>query len=360
MLDAILSSLFTSAGLFWKAFWALVFGYAFSSVIQVFISKKTAAKKLGDGSPKQLGMAALLGFISSSCSFAALSATRSLFTKGASLTSSLAYMFASTNLAVEVAMLAYVFLGWQYSLALFVGAPIIISVQAVLVLLTCPKSFASRALKHAKKSSGQTKDPSEGLPAKYSKKFLLKKTWKKVGNVFKGEWKMVYKELFVGFLAAGFVATLVPKSFFQALFPTYLALWLKLPIQALLAPVLAIITVIGSMGNGPLAAILANNGVLFGAIMAFLYADFNVPPAIKINSKYYGWPFASYLAVITGVSAIITGIVIHLLFMLLNILPEKAKNIHELAAFSLDYTFVLNILAFVVIIILLYTSRKKK
>lgn len=80
-----------------------------------------------------------VGFASSSCSFAALSATKSLFMKGAHLISALAFMFASTNLAVEVAVLAWVFLGWQFVLALFVGAPILVALMAVTVKGTYPK-----------------------------------------------------------------------------------------------------------------------------------------------------------------------------------------------------------------------------
>jgi len=189
---------------------------------------------------------------------------------------------------------------------------------------------------------------------------MSKLTWHRVGSSYKAEWKMVYKEIAIGFLVAGFVATLVPSSFFQAIFPSHVAPWLMVPLQALLAPILAIITVIGSMGNGPLAAILASNGVVFGAIMAFLYADFNVPPAIKINANYYGWPFALYIAVITGISAILTGISVHILFSLLNILPTKIKSIHELVTFQIDYTFWLNLVAIVVAITLFSLARNSK
>lgn len=359
-MEGIGESLYTSAGLLWKALWALGIGYAFSSVIQVFISKKAAVKHLGKDSPKALSIAAVLGFISSSCSFAALSATRGLFTKGASLIASLAYMFASTNLAIEVAALAYIFLGWQYALALFVGAPIIIAIEAILVKLTLPEKLTEKAWEHARQKSGHTMDPSEGLPGTFREKLKSKKVWQRVGVAYKGEWKMVYKEIFIGFLIAGFVATLVPDAFFQALFPTDLPIWFSLPLQALLAPVLAIITVIGSMGNGPLAAVLADNGVVFGAIMAFLYADFNVPPAIKINANYYGWPFALYIAFITGISAILTGIAVHGLFALVGLIPEEAKKIEELATFQLDYTFWLNTVAVVIAVTLFILGRGKK
>jgi uncharacterized membrane protein YraQ (UPF0718 family) len=103
---------------------------------------------------------------------------------------------------------------------------------------------------------------------------------------------MVWKELLIGFLIAGAIAALVPAYFFEGTFPREGGSWWLLPVQALLAPVLAVLTFIGSMGNGPLAAILASHCVVFGAITAFLYADFVVPPAVKINANYYGWKFA--------------------------------------------------------------------
>ncbi|MBD3157100.1 hypothetical protein GF369_04710 [Candidatus Peregrinibacteria bacterium] len=356
----IFLSLQTAVGLLWKAFWALAIGYAFSAIIQVFISKKAAVKHLGEGTPKQLTLAGILGFISSSCSFAALSGTRALFAKGASIVSALAYMFASTNLAIEVAALAYIFLGWHYAVALFVGAPILITIQAILVTITFPKKLVKKAQKTAQEKTHGNEDPAQGLPTSFKNKLLHAKTWHRVGAAYKGEWGMVYKEIIIGFLIAGFVATLIPPSFFEALFPTNLAPWMLIPLQALLAPVLAVITVIGSMGNGPLAAILANNGIVFGAIMAFLYADFNVPPAIKINARYYGWPFALYIALITALSAIITGIAVHVLFGALGMLPTHANNIQELAAFKIDYTFWLNIVALCIAITLFIIARYNK
>ncbi len=356
-MNPFLQSVLTAAGLFWKAFWALSLGYAFSSLIQVLVSRKTAAKHLGSGSPKQLLTASFFGFVSSSCSFAALSATRSLFTKGASIISALAFMFASTNLAIEVAVLAYIFLGWQYSLALFIGAPVLISIQAILVKITCPSELINKAKQHAKNLHDHDHDPSDGLPKSFKAKIKTLKTWKRIGATYRGEWGMVYKELFVGFLIAGFVAELVPNSFFQSLFPTDMNIWLLVPLQALLAPVLAIMTVIGSMGNGPLAAVLASNGIVFGAIMAFLYSDFNVPPAVKINAKYYGWKFGLYIALITAISAIASGIIIHAVFAALGILPEYVKDIKELARFRIDYTFWLNIVSLIVASVLLIVGR---
>ena len=356
-MSAVGEALATGAGLFWRALWALALGYAVSSVIQVFVSRRDAARHLGEGSPRQLGLAMALGFASSSCSFAALSATRSLFTKGAALTSALAFMFASTNLAVEVATLAFIFLGWQYAVALFVGAPILVAVMALLVRATCPQALVDDALSRARDVEGHGGGEAEGLPEGLADRVRDPRAWTTVGRAFVSEWRMVWKELLVGFAIAGAVAALVPDSVFEAIFPGGDGWWL-VPVQALMAPVLAVLTFIGSMGNGPLAAILAQNGVVFGALMAFLYADFVVPPALKINATYYGWRFAAYLGAVFAVAAVVTGVAVHALFALLGILPDGARSVDELAAFRVDYALVLNVVALVVAAVLVGLSRR--
>lgn len=352
-------ALVTGAGLFWRAFWALALGYAVSASIQVFLTRGEAAKHLGDAKPRKLGLAMLLGFASSSCSFAALSATRSIWAKGAHLIAALAFMFASTNLAIEVAALAFIFLGWQFALALFVGAPIIVAVMALVVRLTRPESLSQRALEHAKEISEDKGEVSENLPERWQDRLTSTRAWQRVGRAYLMEWGMVWKELVIGFTIAGAVATLVPASFFKAIFPTEMASWVLVPLHALLAPFLAVITVIGSMGNGPLAAILFKNGVVFGGIMAFLYSDFVVPPSLKINANYYGWRFAAYLGVVFTAAAVVSGVIVHALFSVAGLLPRSAKNIQDLAAFSVDYTLFLNFFALAVSAVLVYLQRQE-
>ncbi len=353
-------ALLTGAGLFWRAFWALAFGYAISAAIQILLSRGEAAKYLGDAKPKKVGLAMLLGFASSSCSFAALSATRSIWAKGAHLIAALAFMFASTNLAIEVAALAFIFLGWQFALALFVGAPIIVAIMAVIVRLTRPEELSRQALEHAQGITQDEDDSSEELPEEWRDRFTSARAWQRVGRAYLMEWGMVWRELAIGFTIAGIVATLVPASFFKAIFPTGMAAWLLVPLHALLAPFLAVLTVIGSMGNGPLAAILFKNGVVFGGIMAFLYSDFIVPPSLKINANYYGWRFATYLGVVFAAAAVVSGVLVHALFAAAGLLPQTAKNIQDLASFAVDYTLFLNIFAVIVSVALVYVSRRAK
>lgn len=361
-MEQIGEALYVGAGLFWMAFWALAFGYVFSSLIQVLVPREMIARHLGRGGVKQTALAMILGPASSSCSFAALSAGRALFAKGAALIPMMAFLFGSTNLSPQVAALAWIFLGWPFALALVVGSVAHTAIMALVVRLTCPKKMVDRAradASNAGEKHGGMRDPAEGLSRPWREKLQSGEAWRRVGVTYRGEWGMVWKELLAGFTIAGLVATLVPDSWFQAIFPSELADPLLVLVHAMLGPVLALLTVIGSMGNGPLAAILWENGVLFAGIIAFLYADFVVIPSLRINMKYYGWRFAAYLGVVFTVSAIGAGIVMHLLFWILGLVPEpQTGRIQEMAQFRINYVFFLNLAAIAVSVVLLWLGLR--
>ena len=316
----------------------------------MLVPREVIARHLGAGGAKQTALAMVLGPASSSCSFAALSAGRALLSKGAALVPMMAFLFGATNLAPPVAALAWIFLGWQFALALVVGSVAHVAVMALVVRFTYPEKMVERARKDAAKAgeahSGMQGDPAEGLPEPWREKLRSREAWQRIGVTYRGEWGMVWKDLLFGFLVAGAVATLVPDAWFQAIFPSGLAPVLLVVIHALLGPVLALATIIGSMGNGPLAAVLWENGVLFAGILAFLYADYVVIPSLRINAGYYGWRFAAYLGGVFTASAVGAGIIIHALFWALGLIPEPKRGaVQELAQFRIDYIFFLNLAA---------------
>lgn len=361
MIGDLGQALYVGAGLFWKGFWAFAFGYAFSSLIQVLVPRELIAKYLGRAGLKETALAMVLGPASSSCSFAALSAGRALLAKGAALVPMMAFLFGATNLAPPVAALAWIFLGWQFAIALVVGSIAHTAIMALVVRLTYPEKMVERArdeaAKAGEKRAAMHGDPAEGLPRPWRQKLRSGEAWRRVGVTYRAEWGMVWKDLFFGFLIAGAVATLVPDRVFQAIFPTGLSPLLLVPIHALLGPALAIFTIIGSMGNGPLAAVLWENGVLFSGIIAFLYADYVVIPSLHINATYYGWRFAAYLGMIFSASAVGAGIIMHVLFWALRLIPQpKAGRVQELAQFGMDYTFFLNLAALAVTGVLIWLA----
>src|SRR5437868_2604262 len=116
----------------WEILWPLILGFALSGAIQAVVSHRQMSKLLPDDKPKTLAFAAGLGAASSSCSYAAVALARSLFQKGANFTSAMAFEIASTNLVVELGIIMAIMLGWRFTLAEFVGGPIMVLLLAVL------------------------------------------------------------------------------------------------------------------------------------------------------------------------------------------------------------------------------------
>src|SRR3954451_6967745 len=116
----------------WQILWALILGFALSAIVQAVVRRETVVRLLGDDSPRALAAATGLGMASSSCSYASVALARSLFRKGAGFTAAMAFEIASTNLVVELGVLLALLMGWQFTLAEFVGGPIMIVLIAVL------------------------------------------------------------------------------------------------------------------------------------------------------------------------------------------------------------------------------------
>src|SRR6058998_1699843 len=128
-------------GMFWEILWALILGFALSGAVQAVISKRAMRRLLPDNSPRSLARATVLGAASSSCSYAAVALGRSLFRKGADFTAAMAFEFASTNLVIELGIIMALILGWQFTLAEFVGGPLMIVLLALVF-----RAFLSRKL----------------------------------------------------------------------------------------------------------------------------------------------------------------------------------------------------------------------
>jgi uncharacterized membrane protein YraQ (UPF0718 family) len=199
----------------------------------------------------------------------------------------LAFLFGATNLSPQAAALAWIFLGWQFALALVLGSVVHAGIMAVIIRFTYPEKMVELVRKDAGK--GGMSDPAEGLSGKWRKKIKSREAWLRIGQTYARQWGMIWKDILVGFTAAGAVATLVPEAVFQAIFPQELSPILLVVVRALLGPV------------------LWENGILFSGILAFLYADFVVIPAPRINAAYYGWRFAAYLGMVFAASAVGAG-----------------------------------------------------
>jgi hypothetical protein len=135
----------------WEILWALVIGFAFSAAVQAVVSKNEMTRLLPDDSPRSLVIASGLGAASSSCSYAAVALARSIFRRGANFTAAMAFEFASTNLVIELGILLAVLLGWQFTLAEFVGGPIMIAIMALLFKLFLKPEMVDVARRQAER-----------------------------------------------------------------------------------------------------------------------------------------------------------------------------------------------------------------
>lgn len=348
----------TTAGFFWKSGWAFVLGYAVSGMIQAFVPKRRLTRHMGDPDAKSVSLSTLFGMISSSCSFAALAAARALVHKGAHFVSAVAFMFASTNLVIELGILILIFLGWQFLVAEIIGGLILIAISTILIRLTYPKSWMEAAREKVEAegdAEAESFDPMDRITSL--------KGWARVGNNFVDEWLMVWQEILIGFTAAGFIAVFVPDSFWKALFLSDFAVdnpgnfWVVLQ-NAMVAPFVAAATFIGSMGNIPLATVLSSGGVLFAGIMGFIYSDLMVPPLVKVNAKYYGWRVALYIAGVMYASIVATAIILHYGFYWFGVMPETGRAVSDVAQFKLDYTLFMNIAALAIVAVMLWLRGK--
>lgn len=354
---------YTTTGFFWMALWAFILGYIISSMIQIFVTEKRMQKTMDENQSKSVLLGTFFGFISSSCSFAALASTKSIFKKGASFIASIAFLLASTNLVIELGIIISIFLGWQFVIGEYVGGLLLILICWFLIRLINPKKLIEKARKNLEKENeSNLMDDSKD----WKKQIQKPDNWAKVGKKYKMEWQMVWKDVTMGFTIAGIVAVFVPDSFFQTLFinsgkgNTDFDFF-EILAHILVGPVAAFLTFIGSMGNIPLAALLFGKGVSFAGVMAFIFSDLVVFPVLRINAKYYGWKMALFILFLLFTALVGASLVLHYAFDLFSMLPDPLQvKIQEQEYFKINYTFFLNIAFLMISGYLIYLGFFKK
>ena len=353
---------YTTTGFFWMALWAFILGYIISSMIQIFVTEKRMQKTMGENEGKSVLLGTFFGFISSSCSFSALAGTKSIFKKGASFVSSIAFLLASTNLVIELGIIISIFLGWQFVVGEYVGGILLIGISWILIRLINPKKLIEKARKNLENEDDDEMDGSKD----WKKQIKNEDSWARVAKKYKMEWQMVWKDVTVGFTVAGITAAFVPDSFFQTLFINSGQgntdfTFLEILEHIVVGPVAAFLTFIGSMGNIPLAALLFGKGVSFAGVMAFIFSDLVVFPVLRINAKYYGWKMSLFILFLLFTALIGTALALHYGFDLLNMLPDSSQvKIQDSEFFKIDYTFFLNVAFLIISAYLVYLGFFKK
>jgi uncharacterized protein len=352
-------ALLMAFGMFWKTGWSLVLGFFISAVLQAVVSKDRMRQALGHDGVKEIALATILGAASSSCSYASAAISRTLFKKGAALIPSLAFLFASTNLVIELGIILYLLLGWQFMLGEWIGGVVLIVIMSVLVRLTYPQHLVEEARRHPEAAAGHEHGEMTAPGETLGEKLRRPETRILVAQNFVMDWSMLWKDLLLGFIIAGVLSAFVPDSFWQTLFLHNASEWVRAPANARLGPLVAVITFVCSIGNVPMAAVLWGAGVSFGGVLAFLYADLIVIPLLDVYRRYYGWKMAAYIGGIFYITMAAAALLMDGAFNLLGWIPPQKTDIHaEMTHFALDYTFWLNLVFLALGIALFVIARR--
>src|SRR5262245_46666718 len=213
-----------AASMTWEILWALILGFALSAVVQAVVRRETVLRLLGDDSPRALTAATGLGIASSSCSYAAVALARSLFRKGASFTAAMAFEIASTNLVIELGILLALLMGWQFTLAEFVGGPIMIVLLALLFRMFLRRRLAADALEQANQGiAGSMEghaamDMSVAGGGSFWRRLTSAKGFTAVSHIFVMEWAAIWRDILAGLLVTGALAAWVPMDFWKSFF----------------------------------------------------------------------------------------------------------------------------------------------
>jgi len=360
VLDVIWHGLRDSFLMAWEVWWALVFGFAISGIVQAWVPRGRIERALSGSGPKPVALATGLGAASSSCSYAAIAIAKSLFQKGASATAALAFQFASTNLVWELGLVLWVLIGWQFTLAEYVGGLVMIALMAVLLRVFVSPRLEAQAREHAQQADTSHQHHLAGERMSWRQRLTSTSAWSDVAHNFRGDWQMLWKEITIGFLLAGFIAQL-GNGFFNGLFLKHTGGVLAAVENVIVGPIIAVLSFVCSVGNVPLAAVLWSGGISFAGVLAFLFADLIVLPIIAIYRKYYGTRYALRIVALMFVTMVVAALIVDGLFSALGLIPTGPRPSRGdiFGTIAVNYKLFLNVLGLVIFTAFFWlTSRR--
>lgn len=353
VLNALAGVVRHTAGMAWKIAWGLALGFTISAAIQTFISREKIAEHLGRPTLRALGLATFFGFASSSCSYAAAAMSKTLYQKGSHIVNATAFLFASTNLVIEIGLIIWVLLGWRFVLAEFIGGLLLIAVMAVLLRWLAPSRVFEQARRHLEETGGgghEHHGHGGTLPAS---ELLTKRGLSVMGRYLSTDVRMVGKDIALGLVIAGALAALVPTGWWRALFLTggaggsvHPGFWTSVE-NAIVGPVIAILSFVCSVGNIPMASVLWAGGISFGGVIAFIFADLVTIPMVLVYRRYYGWKPALVYAGYLLLTMVVTALIVDGIFRVTGLAPTvpvtAREGLRHVDYFALDYTTWLNL-----------------
>ncbi len=332
----------------YEVWWALVLGFAISAVVQAWVPRQRIESALSGGVFAPVAKATGVGAASSSCSYAAIAIAKSLFQKGASAASALAFQFASTNLVWELGLVLWVLIGWQFTLAEYLGGIVMIVLMAAMLRLFVSPRLEEQARKHAQEADTGHQHHMAGEAMTWRERLTSASAWSDVAHNFRGDWQMLYKEVGLGFLLAGFIG-LLGNDFFNALFIKDAPAALRTIENVIVGPIIAVLSFVCSVGNVPLAAVLWSGGISFAGVMAFIFADLIVLPILVVYRKYYGWSFTVRITALMFVTMVVAALIIDLAFGAVDLIPASRPSRGDIfGEVSFDYKLALNLLGLLI------------
>jgi uncharacterized protein len=343
----------------YEVWWALVLGFAISAIVQAWVPRERVERALAGSGFLPLARATGLGAASSSCSYVAIAIAKSLFQKGASAVTALAFQFASTNLVWELGLVIWILIGWQFTLAEFVGGFLLIGLMAVLLRFFVSPRLEEQAREHARWVQAKHQHRAAGERMSWRERLTSASAWSDVAHNFRADWKMLWKEITIGFLLAGFIA-LLGDDFFNFLFVEDAPAAVRTIENVIAGPIIAVLSFVCSIGNAPLAAVLWTGGISFAGVIAFIFADLIVLPIVVAYGKYYGWPFALRITALMFVTIVAAALIVNGLFALVGLIPETRPTREDIfGEVTLDYKLVLNLLAAIAFAALFYLTMRR-
>ncbi len=328
----------------YEVWWALVFGFGISAVVQSWIPRDRIERDLSGSGPRAVGLATGLGAASSSCSYAAIAIAKSLFQKGASAATALAFQFSSTNLVWELGLVLWLLIGWQFALAEYIGGVVMVVLMAVFLRVFVSTRLEESAREHARAAQAGHDHGSGGDEIGWRGRLTSPAAWSEVASNFRSDWRMLWKEIVIGFLLAGFIG-LLGDDFFNALFIQDAPGVIKTIENVIAGPVIAVLSFVCSVGNVPLAAVLWSGGISFAGVMAFIFADLIVLPIILVYRKYYGAQFALRIVALMLMTMIAAALTVDALFSISGLIPDGPRPTRDdiFGSIELNYKFALNL-----------------
>ncbi len=359
ILDVISDGLGNAFLMAWEVWWALVLGFAISAIVQAWVPRERIQHALGGSGPRPVALATGLGAASSSCSYAAIAIAKTLFQKGASAASALAFQFASTNLVIELGIVLWVLIGWQFTAAEFAGGLVLIVVMTAMLRLFISRRLETEAREHAAHAStGHRHDPvMTALPLR--QRLASVQAWSDVAHNFRNDWGMLWKEVSVGFVLAGFIG-LLGNGFFNRVFIHGSNHTLRAFENVIVGPVVAVASFVCSIGNVPLAAVLWSGGISFGGVVAFLFADLIVLPILVVYRKYYGTGYALRITALMFVTIVIAALIVDAVFGGLGLIPHARPSRADIfGSVKVDYKLGLNVAGLLIFAALMGLTVKR-